>query len=411
MGLGILPFLSCDILDPGRGTPNSRAGATAMVRIASYNVENLFAGAKALNGDTWGEGQPILKAHHDVNELFELDVYTAAVKRKIRDLLLQLDIYAKNEAGAIRRKQTPAPKWAWMRKNRGSFDREPADKTEDVEIIAAGRDDWIGWVELAKETVDEVAVQMTARVIHDVNADIIGIVEAEDRPALVRFNRDLLDTQYGHIMLVDGNDDRGIDVGIMTKKGFDIESIRSNVDATDSSGVIFSRDCPQYEIVTPGGTTIHVLVNHFKSQSGGGGEKRKRQAKEVRKIVDSLVDEGENVVVLGDLNEGPAAEGQTPVNLRRLFLEGSPLVPCYSLPDFEVGEKPGSFDSCGIRNRIDFILISESLRDSYTGGGMFRKGLWGGRLTRPTAWETYAEMTDSSQQASDHAAVFVDLDI
>ena len=42
-----------------------------MVRIASYNVENLFARAKALNGDTWDEGEPILKAHHDVNELFD----------------------------------------------------------------------------------------------------------------------------------------------------------------------------------------------------------------------------------------------------------------------------------------------------------------------------------------------------
>lgn len=382
-----------------------------MVRIASYNVENLFARAKALNGETWGEGQPILKAHHDVNELFERETYSEAVKRKIRDLLVQLDIYAKNDVGAIRRKQTQSPKWAWLRKNRGSFDREPADKTQDVEIIATGRDDWIGWVDLAKETVDEVAVQMTARVIHDVNADIIGIVEAEDRPALVRFNKDLLDSQYDHIMLVDGNDERGIDVGIMTKDGFDIESIRSNVDATDAGGVIFSRDCPQYEVQTPGGTTIHVLVNHFKSQSGGGGDKRKRQAKEVRRIVDALVAEGEHVIVLGDLNEGPAAEGQAPPNLRRLFLEGSPLVPCYALPNFQVGPKPGSFDTCSIRNRIDFILISESLRGSFTDGGVFRKGLWGDRITRPTAWETYDEMTNSTQQASDHAAVFVDLNV
>ena len=28
------------------------------------------------------------------------------------------------------------PRWAWLRKNRGSFDREPEDKTQSVEIVA-----------------------------------------------------------------------------------------------------------------------------------------------------------------------------------------------------------------------------------------------------------------------------------
>ena len=41
---------------------------------------------------------------------------------------------------------------------------------------------------------------------------------------------------------------------------------------------------------------IHVLVNHFKSQSGGGA-KHKRQAKAVRKIVDELVKAGAHVQI------------------------------------------------------------------------------------------------------------------
>jgi hypothetical protein len=47
-----------------------------------------------------------------------------------------------------------------------------------------------------------------------IGADILGLVEAEDRSALLRFNRDLLCGLYRHVMLVDGNDDRGIDVAI-----------------------------------------------------------------------------------------------------------------------------------------------------------------------------------------------------
>lgn len=248
-----------------------------MVRIASFNVENLFERPKAFNTADWSIGRPALNAYQQVNTLFANTTYSSADKEQIRDLLVELDIYARNSSGAIRRRRTQSPRWAWLRKNRGTFDRQPVDPTQSVEIIANGRDDWIGWVELAKEPTNETGTRMAARVIQDVAPDIIGIIEAEDRPSLVRFNSELLGGLYGHVMLVDGNDVRGIDVGIMTRDGFEIESIRSNVDREDASGIVFSRDCPQYEVRTPSGTVIHVLVNHFKSQSGGGGAKRRRR--------------------------------------------------------------------------------------------------------------------------------------
>jgi len=187
--------------------------------------------------------------------------------------------------------------------------------------------------------------------------------------------------------------------------------ICSNVDNKDAVGVIFSRDCAQYEIRTPGGTVINVLVNHFKSQSGGGGPKRERQAVEVRRIADKLIQAGKHVVVLGDLNEGPPAGATQAVNLAALYNNTSPLMDCYSLPNFDIGNRPGSFDSCGLSNRLDYIFISQSLQQFYTSGGLFRKGLWGSRVTRPTNWETYPEMTASIEQASDHAAAFVQLNL
>jgi hypothetical protein len=92
--------------------------------------------------------------------------------------------------GIVRRYRTPTPKWAWLRANRGSFDVEHTDP--GIEIVADGRGDWVGWLELATEPVDETSTHMTAQVI------------------------DLLADQYGHVMLIDGNDTRGIDVGILT---------------------------------------------------------------------------------------------------------------------------------------------------------------------------------------------------
>jgi len=382
-----------------------------MIRIASYNVENLFARPKTFNNADWSIGEPILDAYREVNTLFQNVNYSAADRTRMRDLLVTLDIYSINNHGAIRRKRSSNPRWAWLRKNRGSFDREPRERTQNVEIIATSRADWIGWVELAKEPMNELSTRVTARVIDNVNADIIGVVEAEDRPSLVRFNQEMLNDQYDQIMLIDGNDKRGIDVGVMTRAGFSIETIRSNVYLEDSVGQVFSRDCPQYEIHTPNGTIIHLLVNHFKSQSGGGGEKRLRQAKAVRGIVDDLVSQGEHVVVLGDLNEGPVNESTTVENFSPFYENNSPLIDCYSLPGFDQGARPGTYDSCGIRNRLDYIFISQSLQSSFSVGGIFRMGLWGTRQTRPTAWDTYPLMTRSEEQASDHALVFVDLNI
>jgi endonuclease/exonuclease/phosphatase family metal-dependent hydrolase len=385
-----------------------------MIRIASFNVENFFARPTAFNTEVPEDTrQDVLDAYHEVNTLLANPEYSADDKLRIRDLLVTLDIYREKDNGAIRRVDTRYPLWAWLRKNRGTFDHEPRDATKDVEITAKGRASWIGWVELAKEPVKEPGTRMTARVIGDINADIIGIVEAEDRPSLVRFNKELLEEQYGHVMLVDGNDPRGIDVALMTRSGFEIESIRSNVDTEDDIGTVFSRDCPEYEVSTPAGTRVHVLVNHFKSQygSGGGGEKRRRQAAEVRKIANRLVAQGKHVVVLGDLNEGPAPGSSQAANLSALYSDNSPLVDCYSLPEFVIGNRPGTFDACGPRNRLDYVLISQSLVPQFRGGVVFRKGLWGSRSTRPTNWDTYSEMTASIEQASDHAAVYVDLDI
>ena len=116
----------------------------------------------------------------------------------------------------------------------------------------SGRAEWIGWFELEREPVAETAINNTARVIDCVKADVQCVIEAEDRPGLVRFNEEvmpLVNAQpFEHIMLVDGNDDRGIDVGIMARNGCVVGNMRSHVDDADADGKIFSRDCAEYEI-------------------------------------------------------------------------------------------------------------------------------------------------------------------
>ncbi len=115
---------------------------------------------------------------------------------------------------------------------------------------------------------------LTAQVMTDLRADILTVVEAESRPALLEFNNTMLParggTPFNHVMVIDGNDERGIDVGLMSAADFAIDTIRSHVDDKDKQGeLIFSRDCPEFTIPLPDGQTLLVLVNHFKSKGYG----------------------------------------------------------------------------------------------------------------------------------------------
>jgi len=283
--------------------------------------------------------------------------------------------------------------------------------------VANRRYDWTGWLELAKEPVDEVTTNMTAQVILSVNADVQGVVEVEDRPSLSRFNQDLLGGHFEHVMLIDGNDSRGIDVGIMTRQGVEIVAMKSNVDVPDPGAPgerLLSRDCAEYLCRLPNKRKVRVLLNHFKSQSGGGGPKRARQAQGLRDIVDALVASGDkNLIVMGDLNEGPDGQGNPSQHFAPLYAPSSPLVDVFSLAAFNPGPKPGTFQSCSTTNRIDYILVSKNLAPKVVGGGIERHGLWGAPTNKnpPSAWEIYPAITESSQAASDHAAVFVDINI
>src|SRR5437667_3638138 len=149
------------------------------MRIASFNVANLFSRTRAMSLANWAAGKPILEQYTRVNKLIQKTVYSTADKAEILDALDKLGLKKKDDA-----------KYAILRQNRGRLIKRPT--SGPPVIVANGRADWIGWVELQTEAVEEIATRMTARVIQDVNAEVLAIVEAEDRIALVRFNGQLL---------------------------------------------------------------------------------------------------------------------------------------------------------------------------------------------------------------------------
>src|SRR5918995_188347 len=258
------------------------------VIVASFNVENMFRRPIAMNQSTWAQGKPILEAFSAFQLLLEQPAYSNADKKAILRHLKAFGLLKSDERPMV-----------ILRRSRGQLVRRP--RTGPVEVIASGRGDWTGWLELKREAVNELATRNTARVIGDIKPDVLCIVEAEDRPALCRFNEDVFGFEqakrpakkdrwtFQHIMLVDGNDDRGIDVGLMTRRGYGIQSVRSHVDDVNSKGeTIFSRDCPEFVVVTPQGSRMLVMVNHFKSKGFGDQDDNDRRRRAQARWVAAL---------------------------------------------------------------------------------------------------------------------------
>jgi endonuclease/exonuclease/phosphatase family metal-dependent hydrolase len=366
--------------------------------LASYNVENLFDRARVLNLDTWQQGKPILEKHAAFNALLNKTRYTAADKTRILRFIVEFGL-EKEDTG----------EFVILRQNRGKLLKRGK---AGLEVVAEGRGDWIGWLELRKTTVDERATRNTGQVIRDVNADVLAVIEAEDRIALERFSEAVLlgvgGQPYRHVMVIDGNDERGIDVGLLTRDGYPITMIRSHIDDEDAQGEIFSRDCPEYHIRTPSGQDLWVLVNHFKSKGFGSqttsNQKRIRQARRVRALYEALLEQGaQYVAVVGDLNDTPDSAPLQPL------LNGSGLRDASKLAEFDDGGRPGTFGNGTASGKLDYVLLSPDLFDRAVRGGIFRKGVWGGK--NGTLWEIYPEMERASHAASDHAAIWVELNL
>lgn len=377
------------------------------MRIAAFNVENLFDRAKAFNAEDNTTHTAVLDDHAELNNLFEQANYTNARKQRMLELIESLGMLKRDEGPLVR-----------IRKIRGQLISRP--RTKPVFIKANGRSDWVGWCELRAGPVNERAIQNTARVIRDVAADVLAIVEVESRPVLKDFNDKILvevgGAAYPNLMVIDGNDGRGIDVGLMTAAGFEIGLMRSHVHALKPDGFpIFSRDCPEYSVTTPSGETLWLLPNHFKSKFGGNNQaskdKRVAQAKETLSYYNRLKSEGfENIVVLGDLND-------TPGSAELAILLGSELRDVSTHPGFTEFEFNvnnghrgiGTFGLGNDNNKIDYLLLSPALFARVQKGGIFRKGAWPGK--QPKRWQIYPEIERPLHTASDHHAIWVDIDL
>lgn len=356
------------------------------VRIGSFNFENFFTRASLLNKDN-EEARPFLDALAALQEALAAPAYD---KPKI------LDLYAK-----------VAP-YVDVRENKGKLFGKKQGKTV---VKAKGADDWAGSLELKRDPIGADGQDNTVRVVSAVDADVLCAVEMEDRDTLQKAGSHALipkAKRYRHAMLIEGNDPRGIDVGLLSRHP--ITDIRSHVDDRDGVGRVFSRDCLEARVDLPGGRTLRFLLNHLKSQGYGppasNDAKRLRQSERVAAILASYDLDKDYVVVAGDLNADPDAANAASI---------APLVTHPKLVDVLRAKLGAGADWTyfygGKKQRLDYLLCSKALAARLVSAGIERRGIWNLEKITAGAQKPFDQVGGPTTAASDHAAVHAEFDL
>lgn len=358
------------------------------IKIGTYNINNLFERPRIMELQGFSaKGQEVLSDVARLCELLEKESYAGDVGA---ELVKILNKYFHEQ---------PENPWFYINEVKEKLFGLKQDGS-GVFLKVDGRGKWFGWVELKKKETNEVSVQNAARVIRAIDCDILCVVEVESRIALNRFNTNILkaeNLEYSHTMVIDGNDDRGIDVGLLSR--FPIINIKSHVDDKYKSTngqfyKIFSRDCPEYAVDLGEGKILHYLCNHLKSKGYGSqassDSKRKKQANRIVEILGNYNLENDLVVVAGDMNDTPTSE---------------PLKKLMHMPNlFDVLDAPffnGPKWTFRTGNQqIDYLLVSKPLFDNLAEVSIERRGIF--KKNNPT----FPQVTNGVTQASDHAAIW-----
>jgi endonuclease/exonuclease/phosphatase family metal-dependent hydrolase len=265
---------------------------------------------------------------------------------------------------------------------------------------------------LGYEVLDEGQRKNTARAILENDPDILALQEVENLLALKQFNSKYLNRKYPYSLVIDGNDLRQVDIGLMSK--FPIGDIRTHQFDRDKKGIIFSRDCLMADIHldNAGDKKLTMLVNHFKSKLSfkpgeDTGEKRLRQATRVADIIEKHLGEDledANFVVAGDFNDTPDAECLQPL-LGKPWLENV----IARLPRDE--QWTHYWDRKKETSHIDFILLSKSLAENNKDAlpVIERRGL--ADYAKAYTGPRFPGVGRKGTEASDHCPVFMELEV
>lgn len=214
---------------------------------------------------------------------------------------------------------------ATKEKPRTWLTRASVNDDEELEIVSRGfigPDGKLQWRRMFKGKLiyakNPKAQKILAERIKALDVDVLCVQEVENLEALEDFIRffDLKKTGFEHLSLVEGNDKRFIDVGVISKLPLGaVTSWRHRAHPDRPTETVFSRDLLQVEILdeNDGEPILTVYVNHLKSQVADNEQEKKendeRRQRQAESIASILAEDppGTPYLVVGDMNDTPDA--------------------------------------------------------------------------------------------------------
>jgi endonuclease/exonuclease/phosphatase family metal-dependent hydrolase len=214
-------------------------------------------------------------------------------------------------------------------------------------------------------------LERLAESIRALNADVIAVEEVENRFYLERFvNTFLPEMGYRDVVLFEGNDGRGIDVGLISR--IPVGEVRSRrhlrFEGHDGGEARFNRDVLAVTLEPKEGKPFDVWVVHLKSNAGGREAAepiRLAEAREVRRLLDEELAENAEarIIVTGDFNDMPES-----ATLKAIVGNGDAAL--WSAGSDQKDPEAVTYNTGEYRSVIDFILCSPAMQKQYIKGSL-----------------------------------------
>ncbi len=272
-----------------------------------------------------------------------------------------------------------------------------------------------------EENLDPIDRRLTAELLRAIDADVVALQEVFDLATLEYFHENYLlpagTAPYPHLVCLPGNDGRGLDVALLSRRPIDV--IRSHAALTltevgidpppgvDPDFPVFRRDCLMVMI-----GSLALFVCHFKSTypiPTAAWTTRRLEALATRWLIESyFVDPTQNLwLVLGDLNEPNVPIAGRPRAIAPLETDFS-IDLMQRLPE---KERWTYFDPhSGLYHSPDALLASPALAEQWPNAAPVVERMGLGKETSRFRGQRLAGVGKHRPQASDHAAVFIDFD-
>lgn len=237
-----------------------------------------------------------------------------------------------------------------------------------------------------------------AQRIAAIDPDVLAVQEVEDVTTLTAFaNEELAELDYRYVVLVEGNDPRLIDVGLLSRYPIgQVTSWRHAVAQPTYTQPVFGRDLLQVDILTQDHSRrlLTIFNTHLKSNFCPRGQNpaayrqqvlriRAKQAATAARIVAGQTQPDSPYLVCGDMNDSPTSPALEPLVKDKTLnlvdglahaVADRPAPPCKTpAPDrpwsyvFESDHEPADYQL------FDQIWLSPALAQSLTTAGIGRR--------------------------------------